>query len=201
LRALEAVCAETGARIASLGGRYFGMDRDQRWDRVERAWNAIVEARADHAFDDALAALAAAYGRGENDEFVQPTLVGGGARVEDGDAVVFMNFRADRARQLTRLFVQPELAAFARRQPRLATFVTLTEYAEGLPVQVAFPPQELRNGLGEYLSALGLTQLRIAETEKYAHVTFFFSGGREEPYPGEERILVPSPKVATYDLK
>jgi len=201
LRALEAVCAETGARIASLGGRYFGMDRDQRWDRVERAWNAIVEARADHAFDDALAALAAAYGRGENDEFVQPTLVGGGARVEDGDAVVFMNFRADRARQLTRLFVQPELDAFARRQPRLATFVTLTEYAEGLPVQVAFPPQELRNGLGEYLSALGLTQLRIAETEKYAHVTFFFSGGREEPYPGEERILVPSPKVATYDLK
>ena len=201
LRALLDVCAQTGARIASIGGRYFGMDRDKRWDRVEQAWNAIVEARATQHADDALAALAAAYARGENDEFVQPTQIGNGARVEDGDAVVFLNFRADRARQLTQLFVDPALVAFPRRQPMLARFVTLTEYAAELPVNVAFPPQTLRNGLPEYLSALGLSQLRIAETEKYAHVTFFFSGGREQPYPGEERILVPSPQVATYDLQ
>jgi 2,3-bisphosphoglycerate-independent phosphoglycerate mutase len=201
LRALADVCADTGARVASVGGRYFGMDRDKRWDRVERAWNAIVEARADFVADAPLSALSAAYARGENDEFVQPTLIGDGARVEDGDAIVFLNFRADRARQLTQLFVDPSLAAFPRRQPALACFVTLTEYAADLPVSVAYPPQTLRNGLPEYLAALGLRQLRIAETEKYAHVTFFFSGGREEPYPGEARILVPSPKVATYDLQ
>lgn len=201
LRALADVCADTGARIASVGGRYFGMDRDKRWERVERAWNVIVEARGDEQADDALSALSAAYARGENDEFVQPTVIDGGTRVEDGDAIVFLNFRADRARQLTQLFVDPDLVAFPRRQPALATFVTLTEYAAELPVEVAYPPQTLRNSLPEYLSSLGLTQLRIAETEKYAHVTFFFSGGREEPYPGEARILVPSPKVATYDLQ
>ena len=201
LQALAAVCTETGARIASVGGRYYAMDRDQRWDRVERAWQAIVEADSPCGADDALAALDAAYARGETDEFVQPTVIATGARIENGDAVVFMNFRADRARQLMHAFVDAEFTHFARRQPVLAHFTTLTEYEADLPVDVAFPPQTLRNGLPEYLAAKGLTQLRIAETEKYAHVTFFFSGGRETPYAGEERILVPSPRVATYDLK
>lgn len=204
LEALAAKCATIpGARIATVGGRYFGMDRDQRWERVARAWTAIVDARADFDAPHALAALDAAYARGENDEFVQPTTIGGGWPVRDGDAVVFMNFRADRARQLTSAFVTPGFAGFARdRVPALAAFVTLTEYAADLPVTaVAYPPQSLSNSLGEYLGALGKRQLRIAETEKYAHVTFFLNGGREQPFPGEDRVLVPSPKVATYDLK
>jgi len=201
LERLAAVCAGTGARIASVSGRYYAMDRDRRWERVERAWNAIVEARAEHVAGDAAAALAAAYARGEGDEFVQPTVVGGGATVQDGDAVVFMNFRADRARQLTAAFVQPDFDGFAARRPALSRFVGLAEYDATLPARVAFAPEALANTLPEVLAAAGRTQLRIAETEKYAHVTFFFSGGREEPYPGEERVLVPSPKVATYDLK
>ena len=204
LVALASACARTpGASIASISGRYFAMDRDQRWDRVERAWNAIVEARADTQADDAMSALEAAYARGENDEFVQPCVIGAGARVVDGDAVVFMNFRADRARQLSRAFVDPAFDGFARgRVPALSAFVSLTEYAADLAVSaIAWGAQSMDNTLGEYLSAHGLQQLRIAETEKYAHVTFFFSGGREVPFPGEERILVPSPKVATYDLQ
>jgi 2,3-bisphosphoglycerate-independent phosphoglycerate mutase len=201
LAALAEVCAETGARLASVSGRYFAMDRDQRWDRVERAWRAIVDADAPLRAADGVTALEAAYVRGENDEFVQPTVIGDGAGIEDGDAVVFMNFRSDRARQLTHAFVDEAFAHFPRRKPALAHFTTLTEYEAGLPVDIAFPPQTLRNGLPEYLASLGMTQLRIAETEKYAHVTFFFSGGREAVYPGEKRILVPSPKVATYDLK
>jgi 2,3-bisphosphoglycerate-independent phosphoglycerate mutase len=201
---LEAKCTELGnARIATISGRYYAMDRDQRGERVEQAYSAISDARAPFRADTAAAALASAYARGETDEFVKPTVIGAGAPVADGDAIVYMNFRADRARQLTRAFVDPDFAGFARpRTIRLGAFVSLTEYAADLPVTaIAFPPQSLSNSLGEYLSALGLHQLRIAETEKYAHVTFFFSGGREEPYPGEERILVPSPKVATYDLK
>jgi 2,3-bisphosphoglycerate-independent phosphoglycerate mutase len=201
LQRLQAVCAANGARIASVGGRYFAMDRDQRWERLERAWNAIVEARAEQRAGDALAALADAYARGENDEFVQPTVIGDGVPVRDGDAVVFMNFRADRARQLTAAFVRPAFDGFARRQPALARFVGLTEYDPTLPARVAFAPEALVNTLPEVLAATGRSQLRIAETEKYAHVTFFFSGGREQPYPGEERVLVPSPRVATYDLK
>ena len=201
LRRLEAVCAANGARIASVSGRYFAMDRDRRWDRLERAWNAIVEARAEQHATDAQAALEAAYARGENDEFVQPTVLGEGAAVRDGDAVVFMNFRADRARQLTAAFVQPGFDGFERRVPALSRFVGLTEYDATLPARVAFAPEALVNTLPEVLAASGRTQLRIAETEKYAHVTFFFSGGREQPYPGEERVLVPSPKVATYDLQ
>jgi 2,3-bisphosphoglycerate-independent phosphoglycerate mutase len=178
------------------------MDRDQRWDRVQRAWNAIVEARAEQHASDAQAALAAAYARGENDEFVAPTVLGDVAEpVRDGDAVVFMNFRADRARELTSAFVDPAFNGFTARRPALSTLVTLTEYDATLPVRVAFPPDDLTHTLGELLAEHGMTQLRIAETEKYAHVTFFFSGGREDPYPGEERILVPSPKVATYDLQ
>jgi 2,3-bisphosphoglycerate-independent phosphoglycerate mutase len=201
LRALDQVCSQTGAVVATVSGRYYAMDRDQRWPRLQRAWDAIVDARSpDHA-DSPLAALAQAYARDETDEFVAPTVIGSGARICDGDAVVFMNFRADRARQLTHAFVDPGFGHFARRRPVLLRFVTLTEYEAGLPVQVAFAAQDLHNGLAEFLSAQGLTQLRIAETEKYAHVTFFFGGGREAPWPGEERILVPSPKVATYDLQ
>ncbi len=202
--ALEAVCATTpGAFVASVSGRYYAMDRDQRWDRVQKAYDAIAEARADHVATTARAALDAAYVRGENDEFVLPTVIGDGARIADGDAVVFMNFRADRARQLTRVFVDAAFDGFARSRPiALSAFVSLTEYAADLPVSaIAWGAQSMANTLGEYLASLGLSQLRIAETEKYAHVTFFFSGGREAPFDREERILVPSPKVATYDLQ
>ncbi len=202
LRALEAKCAALGnASIATVGGRYFAMDRDKRWDRVRRAWDAIVEAQSDVRAPDALAALAGAYARGENDEFVAPTVLDGAQPMQDGDAVVFMNFRADRARQLTAAFVDPGFDGFAARRPALSRFVCLSEYDAKLPAPVAYPPDDLRDTLGEVLAAHGMTQLRIAETEKYAHVTFFFSGGREDPYAGEERILVPSPKVATYDLQ
>jgi 2,3-bisphosphoglycerate-independent phosphoglycerate mutase len=203
IQALQAICDSTpGVRIATLAGRYYAMDRDQRWERIRRASDAIIEAHAGHRADSALAALDAAYARGETDEFVLPTVIGAGRPMADGDAVIFMNFRADRARQLSRVFVDPAFDAYATRRPRLSAFVSLTEYAADLAVSaVAFAAQSMRNTLGEMLADLGLRQLRIAETEKYAHVTFFFSGGREAPFAGEERILVPSPKVATYDLK
>ena len=201
---LDATFARLGkGRIASLTGRYFAMDRDNRWDRVEQAYNLIVDGQGEFAAASAVEGLAAAYARGESDEFVKATTVGAPVKVEDGDAVVFMNFRADRARELTRAFVEGDgFAGFARqRVPQLAGFVMLTQYAASIPAPCAFPPEALTNVLGEYLAKNGKTQLRIAETEKYAHVTFFFSGGREEPFDGEERILIPSPNVATYDLK
>ena len=202
LEALQQRCDALGnARIATIGGRYFAMDRDKRWDRVRRAWDAIVEARGDHRAPDAIAALAAAYERGETDEFVAPTVLAGATPMHDGDAVVFMNFRADRARQITAAFVDPNFDGFTAHRPRLSRFTCLTEYDAKLPAPVAFAPDDLRHTLGELLAEQGMTQLRIAETEKYAHVTFFFSGGREDPYAGETRILVPSPKVATYDLQ
>ncbi len=212
LRLLQSACEQVGnARIASVSGRYFAMDRDQRWDRQRRAWDAIVEASSEHIAGDALTALREAYARGENDEFVAPTVIaanssGGAAPMRDGDAIVYMNFRADRARQLTAAFVAPGfgqdgLGGFAARRPALSRFVCLTQYDARLPASVAFAPDDLRHTLGEVLAEHGLTQLRIAETEKYAHVTFFFSGGREDPYPGETRTLVPSPQVATYDLQ
>jgi len=204
LARLQAACTALGnARIASVSGRYYAMDRDQRWDRVERAWDAIVDAQSLHVAPDAMRALEDAYARGEGDEFVLPTVIAGSVPMADGDAVVYMNFRADRARQLTAAFVRPDFAGFARaHRPALSAFVTLTEYAADLPVTaVGYPPQGMHNTLPEYLSGLGMTQLRIAETEKYAHVTFFLNGGRELPFPGEERIMVPSPKVATYDLQ
>lgn len=204
LRALEAKCAALpGAFVASVSGRYYAMDRDKRWDRVQPAYEAITEARADYHAASGVGALAAAYARGENDEFVKPTVIGDGARMHDGDAVVFMNFRADRARQLCQVFTEDGFDGFARaRRIALSAFVTLTEYSATLAVtDVAYRPQSMANTLGEYLAAHGKTQLRIAETEKYAHVTFFFSGGRETPYAGEERILIPSPRVATYDLQ
>jgi 2,3-bisphosphoglycerate-independent phosphoglycerate mutase len=190
-----------GASIGTIGGRYYGMDRDKRWERVERAYRALVDASSELRSTSALAALHEAYGRGENDEFVQPTVIGDARGVRDGDTVIFVNFRADRARELTMAFVSESFDGFDRRKPDLAAFVCMTEYMEGLPVSVAFPPEPLTHLFGEVLAAHGLHQLRIAETEKYAHVTFFFNGGREEPYPHEERILVPSPKVATYDLQ
>ena len=189
-------------RVASLIGRYFAMDRDNRWDRVEQAYSLIVDGKAEHHADYAVDGLIAAYERGESDEFVKATTIGEPVRVEDGDAVVFMNFRADRARELTRCFVEPGFNEFQRaRVPQLAGFVMLTQYAASIPAPSAYAPEALTNVLGEYLANNGKTQLRIAETEKYAHVTFFFSGGREEPFAGEERILIPSPQVATYDMQ
>ncbi len=200
---LQATFTRLGkGRIASLVGRYFAMDRDNRWDRVQQAYELIVDGKAEYRSDYAVDGLIAAYERGESDEFVKATTIGEPVRVEDGDAVVFMNFRADRARELTRCFVEPGFKEFERaRVPQLAEFVMLTQYAASIPAPAAFAPEALTNVLGEYLANNGKTQLRIAETEKYAHVTFFFSGGREEPFPGEERILIPSPQVATYDLK
>ena len=202
LRALQALCAKLGnAHIASVSGRYYAMDRDKRWDRVRLAWDAMVDAKSEHHAASGVAALEAAYARGENDEFVLPTVIDGAQPMADGDAVVFMNFRADRARQLTAAFVSPAFDGFDARVPALARFVCLTEYDAKLPAPVAFAPDDLRHTFGELLAGAGLTQLRIAETEKYAHVTFFFSGGREDVFAGEERILIPSPKVATYDLQ
>ena len=189
-------------QVATIVGRYYAMDRDNRWDRVALAYQLLTQNQADFSADSAPAGLDAAYARGENDEFVKPTLIKGAKAVTNGDVVIFMNFRADRARELTHAFVDPEFSHF-NRGPRiaLADFVTLTDYEKGLPVSVAYPPQSLDNVMGEYLANLGKTQLRIAETEKYAHVTFFFNGGREAPFQNEDRILVPSPKVATYDLQ
>jgi len=192
-------------RIASLTGRYYAMDRDQRWDRVEQAWNLLVNGDAPHTSATAIDGLNAAYARDENDEFVLPTIIAGpneeAAVIKDGDVVVFMNYRADRARELSAAFTVANFDGFAAVQPKLADYVTLTQYADTLPVSVAYPPETLHNTLGEYLANRNKTQLRIAETEKYAHVTFFFSGGREAPFEGEQRTLVPSPDVATYDLQ
>ncbi len=203
LQLMDETFAKLGkGRTATIIGRYFAMDRDNRWDRVEQAYSLIVDSKAEFEAANAQAALEAAYARGESDEFVKATRIGAPAQVEDGDAVVFMNFRADRARELTRAFVEPDFADFARaRAPKLASFVMLTQYAASIKAPIAFAASSLDNVLGEYLAKNGKTQLRIAETEKYAHVTFFFSGGREEPFEGEERILIPSPKVATYDLQ
>lgn len=208
LEAANAKFHELGCtgRIASICGRYYAMDRDQRWDRSQLAYQLLTESQAEYRADNASAALKAAYDRGETDEFVRPTVVQAegqaDARISDGDVILFMNFRPDRARQLTYAFTNPDFNHFERKQvPKLAGFVTTTEYAEDINAPCAFPPISLTNSLGEYLSTLGKTQLRIAETEKYAHVTFFFSGGQESLYPGEDRVLVPSPDVATYDLK
>lgn len=193
-------------QIASIIGRYYAMDRDKRWERIERAYDLIVDGKADYQATTAVEALELAYARGETDEFVQPTAIHAPLQkpitVADGDVVIFMNYRADRARQLTRAFTEENFTGFKRhRVPKLAEFVTLTHYADDIKASVAYPPQTLNNVLGEYIAKLGLKQLRIAETEKYAHVTFFFNGGVETPFNGEDRILIPSPKVATYDLQ
>ena len=212
LALLDAACAKATAqgaraRLASICGRYYAMDRDHRWERVAPAYALLVDGAGEFTAPSAAAGLDAAYARGENDEFVRATAIfdtsGSLARIEDGDVVVFMNFRADRAREITRALTDPAFDGFPRaRVPRLARYVCLTGYGkEFAQLPVAFAPQTLANGFGEVLAARGLTQLRIAETEKYAHVTYFFNGGAEAAYPGEDRILVPSPKVATYDEK
>jgi 2,3-bisphosphoglycerate-independent phosphoglycerate mutase len=182
------------------------MDRDHRWPRIQAAYDLITQGKAEFDAPDGLTALQMAYDRGETDEFVQATaIVPPGqerVRVEDGDILVFMNFRSDRARQITRPFIEEDFDGFERQViPKLGKFVSLTEYSDDFGVPVAFPPERLNNVLGAYLSGLGLRQLRIAETEKYAHVTFFFNGGEETPFEFEDRILVPSPNVATYDLQ
>jgi len=197
--------AHPDARVASVGGRYFAMDRDARWDRTEVGYDAIVHGVGEHA-RSATAAIEAAYGRGENDEFVRPTVIDGtDGRLFDHEPIIHGNFRADRARQLTHALVDPTFTAFDRASPegRPAPadllVVTMTEYESGLRVQVAFPPEEARS-LAQAFSELGWRQFHVAETEKYAHVTYFFNGGREAPLPGEDRLLVPSARVATYDL-
>ena len=208
LEALERKYAQLGTgRTASICGRYYAMDRDQRWDRVEQAYAVIAQGTGQFRAPSALEGLHAAYARGESDEFVKATAIVSDnlspVEMNGGDAVVFMNFRADRARQLTTTLTDPGFRGFERtRVPQLGYYCTLTRYGDDYShIPAAFPPQSVANGFGEYLSQRGLKQLRIAETEKYAHVTYFFNGGVETPYPGEERVLVPSPRVATYDLK
>ncbi len=188
-----------GFRVGTVMGRYYAMDRDNRWDRVEKAYRALVSGEGIPA-KSASDAAAEAYARGETDEFVLPTVVNGHIPISDNDSVIFFNFRPDRARQITRAFVDDDFSHFKRRKLDNLCFVCMTEYDATIDAQVAFAPEEIKNTLGEVLSKNGLTQLRIAETEKYAHVTFFFNGGVETPNPGEDRCLIPSPKVATYDL-
>lgn len=187
--------------IASITGRYYAMDRDNNWDRVEKAYHAIIDNQAEFQAKTAVEGLMAAYARDENDEFVQATVLEGAKPLADGDSVVFMNFRADRARQLARVFYEESFAEFAHRRVQLSHLVTLTQYQSELKTAIAFPPEVLSNGLGEVVAKQGLKQLRIAETEKYAHVTYFFNGGEEKVFDGEDRILVKSPSVATYDLQ
>ncbi|MDA0280892.1 MAG: 2,3-bisphosphoglycerate-independent phosphoglycerate mutase [Proteobacteria bacterium] len=206
LRAEKTLLGSSKGRVASICGRFYAMDRDNRWDRVQPAYDLLTQAKAEFHSDDVTAAVEAAYQRGEDDEFVQASLVGSEsdapATVSDGDVVVFMNFRADRAREITRAFVDEDFDGFQRSvKPKLSEFVTLTEYAANIPASCAYPPNKLDNVLGQYLADQNKTQLRIAETEKYAHVTFFFNGGREEPFNNEDRILIPSPDVKTYDLQ
>ncbi|HFE36839.1 MAG TPA: 2,3-bisphosphoglycerate-independent phosphoglycerate mutase, partial [Gammaproteobacteria bacterium] len=193
-------------QLVSIVGRYFAMDRDHRWPRIKVAYDLIAHGKAEYSASNVMQGLQAAYARGEKDEFVKATAIHPegepAVAIEDGDSLIFMNFRSDRARQITRPFVEPDFHEFdLQGQPKLGAFVSLTEYKSDFDVQVAFPPERLRNVFGAYISDLGLRQLRIAETEKYAHVTFFLNGGVEEPLPGEDRILIPSPDVATYDLQ
>ena len=201
LSRLQAVCDKTGAKIATISGRYWAMDRDKRWERLQPVYNAIVEGVGLETAPTALDGLKAAYARDENDEFVKATVIGTPVKMEDGDVVVFMNFRADRARQVTTALIDPAFDGFKARQPKFGYFCSATSYGDQYPIPVAYAKEKVKNGIGEYLASLGLKQLRIAETEKYPHVTFFFSGGEETPAPGEDRILISSPKVATYDLQ
>lgn len=207
IQAMQAKFSELGKGcFASLIGRYYAMDRDHRWPRIQAAYDLIATGQANYEAEGPQQALAMAYDRGETDEFVQATRIvpAGGApiRIEDGDVIVFMNFRSDRARQITRAFIEPTFNGFERSYwPKLAQFVSLTEYSKDFDIPVAFPSEKPNNTLGQVLADRGLRQLRIAETEKYAHVTFFFDGGREHPFEGEDRVLIPSPQVATYDQK
>mgnify|MGYP000280874341 CR=1 FL=1 len=200
---LQAKLDELGVgKIASVSGRYYAMDRDNNWDREEKAYAAFVYGEGEHAAN-AAEAIEASYAADKTDEFVLPCVTCEGGRVQDGDTVIFMNFRPDRARQMTRIFCDDDFTGFERRGGRKqVNYVCMAEYDATMPnCEVAYPPVELKNVLGQYLSENGKTQLRIAETEKYAHVTFFFNGGVEAPYEGEDRCVIPSPKVATYDLQ
>ena len=200
---VEALFTKLGkGRLASIIGRYFAMDRDNRWERVQVAYDLLTQGEAGYHAANGVTALQAAYDRGENDEFLTATTLGEPVSIQDGDAVIFMNYRADRARELTRAFVQDDFNNFTRStRPALSNFVMLTEYAADIQTSCAYPPESLPNTLGEWLAAHGKTQLRISETEKYAHVTFFFNGGREACFAGEQRELIPSPQVAPYDLQ
>jgi 2,3-bisphosphoglycerate-independent phosphoglycerate mutase len=207
LTALEDKISELGiGQVVTVSGRYYSMDRDKRWERTELAYRAMVDGKGEAAAST-LHALEVAYEHGETDEFVKPTIILTGkgkpvGTVKDDDAVIFFNFRPDRARQITRAFTDREFAGFDRGlKPVYPYFVCMTQYDETINAPVAFTPDHPKRTLGEILADAGLTQLRIAETEKYAHVTFFFSGGEEKSFPGEERILIPSPKVATYNLQ
>jgi 2,3-bisphosphoglycerate-independent phosphoglycerate mutase len=197
----QEIAGHGASRIASVTGRYYAMDRDKRWDRVAKAYAALAAGDGEHA-EDAVKAVKAAYARGETDEFVLPTLIGDYRGMKDGDGVFFANFRADRIREIATALLDPDFSDFTRQKRiAFAAALGLVEYSTELNRFIAtlFPPEDLSGTLGEIVSNAGMTQLRIAETEKYAHVTFFFNGGRETVFPGEERILVPSPKVATYD--
>ena len=196
---LERHVEAAGGRVATVTGRYYAMDRDENWERTGRAYRAIVDREADHAAPSAVAAVEAAYDRGETDEFVEPTLVEGGAALDEDDAAVFCNFRADRARQLTRMLADIEPDWEFPTDPPPVALVTMTEYDRTFDLPVAFPPNAPEDTLGEVLAEAGRTQLRLAETEKYAHVTYFLNGGREVEFPGEIREIVESPDVPTYD--
>ncbi len=204
---LQAKMQELGVgQIGVISGRYYAMDRDNRWDRVEKAYLALTQGKGVDGGSDAAAAVQASYEEDKTDEFLLPTVMRKDGkpvtRIQDGDSVIFFNFRPDRAREITRAFCDPEFTGFAREKLLDLTYVCFTEYDETIPNKtVAFQKEEVKNTFGQYLAAHHMTQARIAETEKYAHVTFFFNGGNEEPNPGEDRILVKSPKVATYDLK
>ena len=189
-------------KVASVGGRYYAMDRDKAWDRVEKGYAAMVYGEGNHA-DDAVKAIEDSYAAGVTDEFVVPTVIDKDGMIKANDSIICFNFRPDRARQITRAFVDPDFTGFERRHGFFPVhYVCMAQYDESMPnVTVAYPPEHLTMTMGEYLSVNGKTQLRIAETQKYAHVTFFFNGGEEKQFPGEDRILVPSPDVPTFDLK
>lgn len=202
---LESAIDKIGVgEIADISGRYYAMDRDNRWDRIEQAYNAVVCTKG-RTFNSAKESIEFAYQKGESDEFVIPSCIttSSASGISDNDSIVMFNFRPDRARQITRAIVDPDFENFKRmRVLKNLKFVCMTEYAADMPnVEIAYPPENIKNTLGEYIASLGFNQLRIAETEKYAHVTFFFNGGVEKPNRNEDRILIPSPKVATYNLK
>jgi len=208
LAAIEAALTQVNGRLASISGRYFAMDRDQRWARTELAYQAMRNGVSEYTYDNAQAALAAAYKRGEDDEFVTPSVIldaaGKAPGIDNGDSIICLNFRPDRSRQITRAFVETGFSGFNTGAPlQLGDYVMLTEYSAelGRACACAFPPESISNDLGSVIANQGMQQLRIAETEKYAHVTFFFNGGEETPYSGETRELVASPDVATYDLQ
>lgn len=204
ISALQQKIDEIGiGKIASISGRYFAMDRDNRWDRIEKAYNTIVLGKSPNTAEDPLEALKQAYAKEVYDEEFPPTVITKGgapvATIKNGDAVIFFNFRPDRARQLSKAFVLPSFDKFERTYLEDLIFVSMMQYEQGLPIEVAYPPVEIKNCLAEVISNAGLVQLHISETEKYAHVTFFFNGTKEDPFPNEDRIIIPSPKVAAYN--